>query len=439
MADGAKCPARVGQQLLLITYRLKASLKALLRMPWRRLRRLPSRVALAFARTAVRVLPQIDIESYILYPPSRYCASTNAWVERYGRPIGAEFRPVDVCYTAIHSLPKTISSNIRQQLMSDRTYPCPDTFVGVIPHGRVLGQGLVITPDDQLIDDLSVDFGEPFEAKLARVREQWTWRALTKVEGRVAVLSTAGAMLYYHWLFQLLPRYELIKRSGIDLNSIDYFLVNSIEAPFQKESIKSLGIDNRKIIESTAIHYLRATSLIVPSVPLSAGCFPLWMRTFLRSTFLDRSDDNTRSRKRRVYISRRNARYRRVLNEGEVIRLLKQFGFEQVEFEALSIQQQAQTMASSDVIVAPHGGGLSNLVFCRPGTKVIEIFSPELVAGYFWKLSVQLGLDYYYLLGKGTRLTAEPNYEQSWDARTDIDVDLTSLGETLELATVSAV
>ena len=98
-----------------------------------------------------------------------------------------------------------------------------------------------------------------------------------------------------------------------------------------------------------------------------------------------------------------------MLNQKNVAEFLRQFGFEEVEFETLSIQEQAAAMASAEAIVAPHGGGLSNLVFCRPGTKVIEIFSPELVAGYFWKLSNQLGLDYYYVLGKGPSATKDPS------------------------------
>jgi hypothetical protein len=418
-----------------IAYRLKARLKNLFRRPWKALRKTPGRLMLKSARAAIRFLPAIGIERDELYPPTSFCLSCAEWALREGK--GAEFRPVDVNYTANHTPPKTIHKNIRQQLIMDRKYPCPNTFVATIPNGRVLDAGLVITPDNQLLDDVSINFGEPFEAKLAHVRREWTWHSLTHIEGRVAVLSTAGAMLYYHWLFQLLPRFELIKRSGVDLRSIDYFLVNSAKAPFQSESLKALEIDSRRVIESSDVHYLRATSLVVPSVPLSGGCFPNWMREFLRATFLASDSRQTQSTTRRIYISRRAARYRRMLNDAEVSRLLEQFGFQVVEFETLSIREQAATMASADVIVAPHGGGLSNLVFCRPTTKVIEIFSPELVAGYFWKLSSQLGLDYYYLLGKGTSLTTNADYAQSWDAHADIEVDLDCLRETLALANVN--
>lgn len=397
---------------------------------------MPDRLTLTAARAAVRVVPGINIDRDILYPPTGFYPSTAEWVSSSDNRMGADFRPVDIDYTANHPSPKTVHQQVRRQFLMDEAYPCPATFVARIPGGRVLNDGLIITPDNQLLDDISVTLGEPLEAKLAYVRREWTWRPLTDIEGTVAVLSTTGAMLYYHWLFQLLPRFELIKRSGIDLNSIDYFLVNSSKTPFQRESLEALEIDRRKIIESSSVRYLRASTLVVPSVPLSGGCYAPWMCEFLRSTFLPGADSETKAATRRLYVSRGSAGYRRVLNETDVVRLLDEFGFEEAKFEAMSVRQQAATIASCEVIVAPHGGGLSNLIFCRPATKVIEIFSPELVAGYFWKVGAQLGLDYYYLLGKGSPSSSDVDYPQSWDAHTDIEVDLDRLRETLALANV---
>jgi hypothetical protein len=79
---------------------------------------------------------------------------------------------------------------------------------------------------------------------------------------------------------------------------------------------------------------------------------------------------------------------------------------------------------------------LSNIVFCSPGAKIVEIFSPELVARYFWRLSNQLNLDYYYILGKGSAGGLEADYPQSWDAEADIEVDIGQLERTLTLAGV---
>jgi capsular polysaccharide biosynthesis protein len=137
---------------------------------------------------------------------------------------------------------------------------------------------------------------------------------------------------------------------------------------------------------------------------------------------------------RRLYISRGLAGYRRVLNESEVVSFLTERGFEVAAMETMSVPEQAAVMAACDVVIGPHGGGMSNLVFCTPGTKVVEIYSPELVATYFWRLSNRLDLDYYYMLGKGKLTTLESDYPQSWDAHQDIEVDLNVLGQTLTLA-----
>jgi capsular polysaccharide biosynthesis protein len=417
--------------LVATIYRLKNWLKSVFRKPWKAATRTPSRLTLIAARTVRRFVPQIGIDRDILYPPIGVCASTEEWVSSVGKAAGADFRAVDVRYMADHVLPKTVHREIRRQFLVDEAYPCPATFVARIPNGRVLGEGLIITEDNQLLDDISITFGEPLEAKLKQVRREWAIRPLSHLNGTVAVLSTAGAMLYYHWLFQLLPRFHLIERSGIDLHSIDYFVVNSAKAPFQRESLEALKIDHRKIIESSKVPYLRATTLIVPSVPLGGGCYAVWMREFLRQTFLGEGGNESPRTNRRLYISRGSAGYRRVLNEPEVVRFLDKYGFEQAKFEAMSVRQQAATIASCEAIVAPHGGGLSNLIFCRPATKVIEIYSPELVAGYFWKISTLLGLDYYYLLGKGSASSTDTDYPQTWDAHADIEVDLDQLQETL--------
>ena len=418
-------------------YQLKNWLKKVLRKPWKDLKRLPGKMKLIAAREANRLLPFVSIERERLFPPEKSSKSTVRWFSQVGESMNVDLRLVDVAYTAINRVPKTTYEHPRQQLLMDQAYPCPQTFVASIPRGLVLGDGLVITPDHQLLEDVSVDFRGPEETKLQNISRDWSLEPIKNFDGTVAVLATAGAGIYYHWLFQLLPRLDLIRRAGIDLARIDYFLFNPIVAPFQRESLELLEIDESKILQSSAVHYLRARNLVVPSVPLWGGCFAPWMCEFLRRTFLSRSGQPMRSFARRLYVSRGQAKYRRILNEGDVMEFLQGIGFEVLLFENMTMREQAAAMASCDVIVAPHGGGLSNLVFCSPGTKVIEIFSPELVAGYFWKISNQLDLDYYYMLGTGPAAITDPNYTQAWDTHTDIEVDLDTLKKTLVMADVN--
>jgi capsular polysaccharide biosynthesis protein len=420
-------------------YKSKNAIKDRLRPYWWSVQGSLNFIVLLIARGLLRLFPSTQfVTRDSIYPPSELCQSTKLWMTKYGEKIGARYIDVEPSCVVTIALPKTPHSVVRQQLAMDRDYEWPATFVVTIPNGRVWGDGHIITPDNQLLGDLSCDFRAQrwtLFPKTSSVVRYWSWRDVVEYDARVAVLATDGAENYYHWLFQLLPRIQLLREAGIDLRSIDYFVVNNLNKSFQRDTINALGIEPSKFVESSKIPYLRARQLIVPSIPIGGGCYRRWMCEFLRATFPgDTALQNAARVARRLYISRGLASYRRVLNEIEVIRLLRRHGFEEIKFEGLSVLQQAESMASCEAIVAPHGAGLSNIVFCQPGTKLIEIFSPELVTGIFWRLASQLNLDYYYIVGKGSPETQQEDYQQSWNARADIVVDLSILQKALELS-----
>ncbi len=414
------------------SYQQKNWIKRRLRPIWIVAKRLFHQFMLSAARTATRLTPFISIDRARLYPPRIVCESTREWVSKAESKFGATFREVEQPSVASYHLPKTVHKTVRKQFDVEHIWDA--TFVTSFRNGRVTKRGFVITPDDQFLNEVSVYFFAPRKTAAAALLQDWKLESLTEVNGRVAVLATEGAELYYHWLFQLLPRFELMRRAGINLSDIDYYYVNSQKSRFQRDTLALLGIEPSKIINGDKVPYLRARELIVPSIPLGASCFRPWMIDFLRESFLPKNACNFGPSGRRLYISRGLAGYRRVLNEGEVICFLKERGFEVAAMETMSVPEQAAAMAACDVVIGPHGGGMSNLVFCKPGTKVVEIYSPELVATYFWKLSNQLGLDYYYMLGDGSPGTFEADYEQSWDSREDIRVNVDLLQQTLTLA-----
>ena len=102
---------------------------------------------------------------------------------------------------------------------------------------------------------------------------------------------------------------------------------------------------------------------------------------------------------RRLYISRAGTGRRRVTNEAEVVKYLGRFGFQPVQLESFTLREQARLFSTAEVIAGPHGAGLSNLAFCRPGTRVLEFFGARYVNVCYWALSNQMNLDYYYAIG----------------------------------------
>jgi hypothetical protein len=65
---------------------------------------------------------------------------------------------------------------------------------------------------------------------------------------------------------------------------------------------------------------------------------------------------------------------------------------------AVTLAQSARAFARARVVVGVHGAGLSNIVFCRPGARVLELALPEPQFRHFMHLAAALGLPYRAVL-----------------------------------------
>ncbi len=84
----------------------------------------------------------------------------------------------------------------------------------------------------------------------------------------------------------------------------------------------------------------------------------------------------------KVYISRKLSQKRHLRNEEEFWPDLEKYGFEKFYLEHMSIAHQVQLMRNTSHLIAPHGGGLINLIFSSSDTKILEI-RPILSSGQF--------------------------------------------------------
>lgn len=102
---------------------------------------------------------------------------------------------------------------------------------------------------------------------------------------------------------------------------------------------------------------------------------------------------------KRVFLDRGTAKLRRMTDEAAVGEVLERHGYTPFIAHYGNFVEQVETFHAADCVVAVHGAGLTNLLFCRPGTQVVEIFPENFVKStYFW-LSKRLGLDYHYVIG----------------------------------------
>ena len=102
---------------------------------------------------------------------------------------------------------------------------------------------------------------------------------------------------------------------------------------------------------------------------------------------------------RKIYVSRKKAMTRRLVNSEKLLMALK--GWETVVLEELSIKDQVECFSQASHVVAPHGAGLTNLLWCEPDTKVIEIQDPKMIHKKVYPvLSKTLDLNHELYLAK---------------------------------------
>lgn len=372
-------------------------------------------------------------------PPTRIHVSTEDWVLA-DRNI---WNGAEAAYEAIRRPrkierppPGTIDEEIHWKFKADMTHTAPANFVAIIPRGRVWGEGQIISPDNALLADLSLGFkrdgtyiSSPEEHPV--LAEERLPRP-SRLAGTVAVLSAPGGRRFYHWLCDVLPRLDLIRRSSLLHGAPERYIVNSAVTDFQRESLETLGIDRAQVVESMWHPHVTADALVVPSLAERPGYISDWAVDFLRDTF--RHGPPPVGAPQRIYVSRGHATHRRVANEGEVLARLGELGFDKVEMESLTLRAKAEVLAGAEVIVGPHGAGLTNAVFCSAGCKVVELFSPLGVNPVYWRLSCAAGLDYYYVIGKG-EVPPEGTDPQAYQE--DMVVDTEKVVATLQLAGVT--
>lgn len=359
--------------------------------------------------------------------PDGYYFVTRDWVEKANskEDVQSLYRECFPEHIVHRIMPKGLHPDIHWKFSQETIRKIPASFIASVQEGRIWGlNGAIISPDNKLLADVSIEFNKPEQHSIFSQSEI---KEPDYMDKTIGVAASAAGWNYYHWLFDILPRFYLLQKHGIE---VDGYAINPIEKAFQQETLNRIGVHTDQLIQLNKQTHFCAAKLIIPSLPGDSGHMPKWVCDFLRREFLDPACLEPEKCKR-IYISRKNAGYRKVANEIEVIEKLASFGFCPVVLENLSVMEQAQLFAAAKFVVAPHGAGLANLVFCQPGTKVIEIFSPFYVNVCYWALSNHMDLEYYYALGLGKQ---PPQYVDPHLVTNNILVDIAGLEKLLQRA-----
>jgi len=232
----------------------------------------------------------------------------------------------------------------------------------------------------------------------------------------------------FHWLIESLPRLHAL--AGLP-EPVTLLMPDDL-SPFQWESLSGCLPPNVTLRCVPRRARLRVERFVLPSFLTTRWDFaypPRVYLTYVRDRLYTACGlPPEPARRERVYISRARARVRRVLNEETVLAALRPLGFRSYYLEELPFAEQARLFHDAELVIAPHGAGLANLLFAGP-IPVVEFVSRVVTPVYFF-LALALGQTYRYVYPTELGKEAHPlspvdgrRYSQARDLDLTIDLD----------------
>lgn len=222
---------------------------------------------------------------------------------------------------------------------------------------------------------------------------------------------TTRMLQYFVWLADIAPklRFFLSRPETRDLPIV--ISKNAMRTPYVRETLDALGVPReRLIVIDKAVLSFSTLYLIESGTRIHTPSNFDWLRQRLFGVF---GITPKPVKGKRYYLSRGDAKGRRVLNERHLVDALAEFGFTSVESTPLSLEQRVRLFSEAEAIIGINGGGMANLLFAPRGAKVLELFPAHFTDPLYWMVASYLEMDY--------RISTEENATPNMDFMVSIE------------------
>ena len=204
-------------------------------------------------------------------------------------------------------------------------------------------------------NDISNFYSEKFYNNFQNKKDSF------KTFNQTFVLGSSSGNNYYSNLLQFLPRIYFNKKVNIKIaihrNSSNKY------RKFIKSILQSLNVEFSIVFLDDNFYYFKECEF--PQF-MSLNDSIKILKQFIKPKV------NLESSKK-IYISRENSDYRRIINEADIVNILRKKGYKIINPQQYKIEEQIEAFFNAEKILAPHGSNLANIIFCKQGTEIIEI------------------------------------------------------------------
>ncbi len=195
------------------------------------------------------------------------------------------------------------------------------------------------------------------------------------------------ATVWSHFLVQYLPKLyffaQYAEKQGEEITVIlpeysDKHVIEVVDYYLNKiKNTNRIILKNNQSAHCKKLFYIESMSMISDHETYETyidffvpGCVTDFLRNIFVPDCIKRYGINNKAQKNKLYVVRKNAAYRNLLNIEEIEEFFKSEGYQFVEPHLLSMKEKIELFYNATEIAGPYSAGFSNIQFCQPGTKI---------------------------------------------------------------------
>lgn len=230
---------------------------------------------------------------------------------------------------------------------------------------------------------------------------------------------------YYFWITECIPRLLMVKEQLKDLVLI--YPESWQRHSFVNETLNLFPQLEKEVIPQDV--HLFVKNLVMPEVkPWTPMIIPDHI-SLVRKLIL--KEKQKVIVKNKTYISRADAKYKKVVNEKNLVQAISEVGFNTITMTGRSIFKQAEIIYNSSNVIAITGASMANFVFLNRSAQVIDLTNEHYIHDqkykfHFKKIVDYIGADYSILFCESV-----DDKDESDNAKKNISVDLNQIKKLL--------
>jgi capsular polysaccharide biosynthesis protein len=278
--------------------------------------------------------------------------------------------------------------------------------IAILPGARVLADDAwVIGAEDSFLGEFH-DTG-PLRHSTAYLRGRRN--PVTRLPGRTLNLGSAFAGgNFYHWMMDGVARADFFHRAGFSWADVDRVLIPRFHSETTRRVVAALGLPADRVVQPGRGDQFECEELWQPSPTGARRLTAPWAVGFHRALL---PPPPPSGRSTRVFLARRGARS--LIGQDAFASRLAREGFETLD--AGDFDHLRDRLANATHVVGVHGAALTNLLYCHPGTRVLELLSDDSPWPHYRSLCAGAGLPYGAVIGVARSRRLHPAIPRNGD------------------------